>query len=326
MPGVTITLSGASSATTTTDAEGNYTFLGLADNSNYTITPNLSGYTFSPVYRSVTINGSNIILQTFLGTSSNKYSISGAVRRTNGSGVQGIMIGILGPYTNLTTTTDSSGNYAFTELANDSYYTIEPLSQGYSYEPVIRGVEVRGSNVIGQDFTARADKYYLRGTIKRADGSAIAGVTVTLSGGASGIDITDSNGKYEFSVENGAYTITPGSNGYIFNPASINATISGANLVGQDFTGSPTFSISGNVKTAGGTPIAGVTMTLSGAANKTTTTAGNGNYTFTGMLNGSYSITPALTDYTFAPTEKSVNINNANVTGQDFTGDRKSVV
>ncbi|MFZ2199049.1 MAG: multicopper oxidase domain-containing protein, partial [Thermodesulfovibrionales bacterium] len=45
--GVTMTLSGASSATTTTAADGTYTFTGLVDGS-YTVTPGLTGYTFAP--------------------------------------------------------------------------------------------------------------------------------------------------------------------------------------------------------------------------------------------------------------------------------------
>jgi trimeric autotransporter adhesin len=56
--GVTMTLSGAASATTTTGTGGTYTFSGLA-NGTYTVTPSLSGYTFSPTSTSVTISGAN---------------------------------------------------------------------------------------------------------------------------------------------------------------------------------------------------------------------------------------------------------------------------
>ena len=50
--GVTMTLSGTSSATTTTDGSGNYSFSDLS-NGNYTVTPTLAGYTFSPTSKPV---------------------------------------------------------------------------------------------------------------------------------------------------------------------------------------------------------------------------------------------------------------------------------
>src|SRR5258708_8643155 len=57
--GVTMTLSGAASATATSDSSGNYSFGGLA-NGAYTITPTHSGYTFTPASQNVTINGASI--------------------------------------------------------------------------------------------------------------------------------------------------------------------------------------------------------------------------------------------------------------------------
>ncbi|MFD0725332.1 pre-peptidase C-terminal domain-containing protein [Lysobacter brunescens] len=55
------------SASATTSSTGAYTLPGLA-NGTYTLTPSLSGYTFSPVSRSVTVNGANVTGQTFTGT------------------------------------------------------------------------------------------------------------------------------------------------------------------------------------------------------------------------------------------------------------------
>ena len=58
LDGVTITLSGAGSGTTTTDIDGDYSFSGLS-NGSYTVTPSLTGYTFDPTSRNVTISGQN---------------------------------------------------------------------------------------------------------------------------------------------------------------------------------------------------------------------------------------------------------------------------
>jgi hypothetical protein len=46
--GVTVTLSGSNSATTTTDASGNFVFLKTIIGGNYTVTPFRDGFTFSP--------------------------------------------------------------------------------------------------------------------------------------------------------------------------------------------------------------------------------------------------------------------------------------
>ena len=66
LAGVTMTLNGDASGTTTTDASGNYTFSGLA-NGSYTVTPSLSDYTFKPTSRAVKIKGANKTRENFKG-------------------------------------------------------------------------------------------------------------------------------------------------------------------------------------------------------------------------------------------------------------------
>jgi hypothetical protein len=62
---VTITLSGANTGSVVTDADGNYSFSGLAAG-NYMVTPSLAGYMFSPVNIAITtISGVNITVGNF---------------------------------------------------------------------------------------------------------------------------------------------------------------------------------------------------------------------------------------------------------------------
>ena len=58
LPGVTLSLTGQASATTSSDASGNFTFSGLASGS-YTLTPTLGGYSFAPTSLPLTIGSSN---------------------------------------------------------------------------------------------------------------------------------------------------------------------------------------------------------------------------------------------------------------------------
>ncbi len=86
-------------------------------------------------------------------------------------------------------------------------------------------------------------------------------------------------------------------------------------------SGAVTYSISGTVtESGGGSPLSGVTMTLSGAGSGTTTTNALGNYTFSGLSDGSYTVTPGISGYTFTPTSRNVTVSGADVTGQDFVG------
>jgi len=67
-----------------------------------------------------------------------------------------------------------------------------------------------------QNFAATQITYTISGTVTGADG-----VTVTLSGGATGSQTVNSGGNYSFTVAaGGTYTVTPSKAGYSFNPAS----------------------------------------------------------------------------------------------------------
>jgi hypothetical protein len=64
--GATVALSGATSATTTANSVGVYTFTGLVGGS-YTITPGNTGYTFTPASQSVTLSTVNVTGVNFTG-------------------------------------------------------------------------------------------------------------------------------------------------------------------------------------------------------------------------------------------------------------------
>ncbi len=220
-------------------------------------------------------------------------------------------------------------NYSFSGLASGSY-TVTPSLKGYTFTPTSITANLSNGNLIGRNFVATslaAATYSISGTVTTSGGSALSGVTMIISGAATGSTTTDNNGNYSFTgLANGTYTVTPSPNGYTFSSTSITVTISNGNISGQNFTGtsnaSATYSISGKVLTSGGSPIAGVTVTLSGAASASTSTSGNGTYTFAGLANGAYTITPSKNKYTFSPTSISFSISGANVTGQNFTGTR----
>ncbi len=59
LPGVQVTVTGTTALGTRTNAEGIFSLLGLGDG-DYTVIPELSGYTFSPAQRTVTLSGAPV--------------------------------------------------------------------------------------------------------------------------------------------------------------------------------------------------------------------------------------------------------------------------
>lgn len=77
-------------------------------------------------------------------------------------------------------------------------------------------------------------------------------------------------------------------------------------------------SISGHV-TASGAPLAGVTVSLAGAATGTTTTDDGGAFRFSDLKNGAYSVSPAKTGQLFTPAALPVAISSTSFSAANFT-------
>ena len=87
------------------------------------------------------------------GGTASTYSISGTVTENN-TGLSGVTATLTqGGATAATATTDSSGNYTFSSLANGSY-VVTPSKSSYIFSPTSITVTVNGANVTGQNFTA----------------------------------------------------------------------------------------------------------------------------------------------------------------------------
>lgn len=162
---------------------------------------------------------------------------------------------------------------------------------------------------------------YTMSGVVTSSGAGLAGVAVTLTGLSSDITTTNDSGAYSFSgLQNGTYNITPSKTSYTFSPASLTATLSGANLAGQNFTASSaainsTYSISGSV-IHNGAGLAGVTVSVDTVSGFTDA---NGNFTLSSLTNGSYLLTPTKVGFTFSPASINVSVNSASVTGQNFS-------
>ena len=164
---------------------------------------------------------------------SNTFSISGAIiPGANGSGATVTLSGAA----SATTTADGSGNYRFESLPSGPY-AIAASKNAVSFTPRSLQVTVAGTDLTGVNFTAStaANTFSISGTISPAANGA--GVTVTLGGAISSVTTTNGSGNYSFTgVANGSYNITASKGAANFTPASLQISVNGSNLTGQNFT------------------------------------------------------------------------------------------
>lgn len=246
--GVTLTLGGDNTGSVVSGAGGTYTFGNLLAGS-YTVTPSLTGFTFSPANKAVTL-AANSIANDFIATAVVvPHSLSGNV-----SGVTGglITIDVTGA-ASATTTTDASGNYTVTGLF-DGTYNVAPSKTGYTFAPNSTSVTMAGANVTAPSFAGTANSTVLATVNGSVTGVWVEGLTVTMSGCASGTTTTNASGAYSFpNVPSGTactFTATPLA-GYNYTtgsatiPAGSNVAVSASNIVASSKVASS--SISGTV-------------------------------------------------------------------------------
>lgn len=219
------------------------------------------------------------------------------------------------------------------DTANKFSFTIATPS-GVSANTVLTATATSGSltSEFGGNVTV-TQSFTIGGAITTSTNAAVAGVTVTLSGGQSATATTDASGNYSFAGLTAGlnYTVTPTKASHTFTPSTLTYNALSANQTAANFTGTPTTLVifitvyepgvdpnDPGVETK--VPLAGVTLTLTGAQSATGTTDADGSYTFTGIQpGGSYTVTPSKYGYVFDPTDLTID-GIATNESRDFTG------
>ena len=169
------------------------------------------------------------------------FTISGQVANLAGPGVTGVTMTLTGS-ANATTTTDSNGNYTFTEPAGGTY-TVTPTDPGagYTFTPPSATFPNLSANQT-QNFTATTGTgtgYTISGQVTLS-GLGLGGVSIEVAG----VDAatTNGSGNYTFTEPAGGnYTLTPNLFGYSFSPSSASFNNLNANAT-ANFTASATVS------------------------------------------------------------------------------------
>ena len=167
--------------------------------------------------------------------------ISGTV---SGDLKAGITINLTGAATT-STTTDSSGNYSFTNQ-EDGNYTVTPSLDGYTFNPTSTNVAVSGASVTGINFTSTHSGYGISGTVT---GIVAANVTLTLDDLNVTTTTTDSNGNYTLrstDIGNGTYIVKPYLAGYKFNHYTQSVPMDNKSVTGIDFVSYSAYTTAGS--------------------------------------------------------------------------------
>jgi Calx-beta domain-containing protein/carboxypeptidase family protein/pectate lyase-like protein len=182
LSGALVTLSGQTSGTTTTDANGNYSFPALSRGGDYTLTASKTHYTFgqpSRTFTNLTTNQSADFASTL-----NVHTISGRVTvgQTNMSGV----VVTLSGSQSRSGTTDANGNFLFNAPAGGTY-TVTPAKTNYLFSPASRSFSDLSGNQ-SADFGATLQRLleFSAASYSVSEGATTLTVTVTRSWDTSG--------------------------------------------------------------------------------------------------------------------------------------------
>jgi hypothetical protein len=225
--------------------------------------------------------------------------------------VVGININLEGAKT-ASATTDSKGNYSFSDLPSGPY-TVTPVLNArtnftppsHTFENLTQDGSADFSRVV--QITVHQNVYKISGRVTDGKG-AVSGVKINLGGAKTSSAATDANGNYSFTglQAGGSYTITPVPSdrmdfkprGHPIDNLTHDETANFAGNVHPDV-----YRISGRVMDARG-PMPGINLRLTGGKVESTTTDPRGNYTFNGLAAGNnYTVTPVSAAITFTPTK-----------------------
>ena len=322
--GVTVRLSGMSDSETLTDANGQYAFTGLRAG-NYTI--EISGFdeddvAFSSVAATASLAVGESKVVPFEGTYLRTSAISGQVSVEGAGGLPGVTVSLQGRGEDRTATTNSAGQYTFSELRSGDYSVgmTNPDSDLYGFDVTSKNVTISHGETASVPF----DGILLRtaaimGTVT-VEGVGLENVMVSVQGQGETIEgVTNEVGQFSFTnLHAGDYSI--GITGYNedlygFDVTTATATVALQETATVPFTGIllRTAGIAGTV-TVEGHPIPDVTVTVTGGPKdeeyiRTTNDAGY--YMVEKLHAGDYAVAISdfdMNEYEFEATTRTISV------------------
>ena len=326
LAGVRVALSSGASATT--GSTGAFSFTGLGSGT-YTVTPSLSGFSFTPpsrTFSNITSNQTANFAATTVTATARAISIdftgggtpmaatetAGVVAKTNWNNAAGnvrttplSLVDETGASTGATVTWSSDNNWAL------------PIADAPGNVRLMRGYLDTGAEnpttvtVSGLPVSATGYDIYVytdgdnagsgRTAIYTISGTGIPNTSVNCTDAANtnfGSGFTPCSGSIgnyvKFTINATAFTLTavPGAS----SDSALRAAVNGIQIVPAAIAA--TYTIAGTI-TQGSAGLAGVGIALSSGASATT--GSTGTFSFTGLGSGTYTVTPSLSGFSFTP-------------------------
>lgn len=148
------------------------------------------------------------------------FSMTGTVVDENGDPLSGVTITLSGSQS-VVTLTNEQGNFHFNNLPTAGTYTVTANKRHYTFTSDSQTF-VRPTGNVDVQFSARLNRYTIKGQVDKLLGGGVAGVTVKLIHLQSNTTTTDANGNYSFTdlPAGGNYTVVPVMKGWVFTPPS----------------------------------------------------------------------------------------------------------
>ncbi|MCC7476894.1 DUF2012 domain-containing protein [bacterium] len=234
LTGVNLTLSGGGKTYTAKSiTAGKFTVAGVP-NGTYTLTPSMTGRTFTPAVADVTVDGANVTGLAF--TAIGPFTVSGSVTKVgSATAIAAVKLTLTGARGTFTATTATNGSYTIKGVPNGDY-TLSASKTGHSFAPSSIAVSVDSGNVTGMNFSGR-QVFSVAGRITKG-AVGVAGIVVEVSNADGTYTATTTSLGY-FTITGvpaGSYTVTPTTSGRSYTPSSRSITITTGNLTNQNFS------------------------------------------------------------------------------------------
>jgi hypothetical protein len=281
-----------------TDQSGYYTAI-VDYGFNGTVEPTLDGYTFKPASTTYTKVNSDRLNENYTAAMIT-LTIAGTTR------LEGVVMNGLpnNPVTGKDGSYSVTVNYGWSD-------TVTPTKEGYKFTPESKPYVAVTKDMTNENYTASPITYSISGS------TTVPGVT--LKGLPGKTVVSGQGGMYAATVEYGwSGAVTPTKDGYDFNPPSMPYASVLGDQSNQNYT--PTLqkrTISGQILSQKGQPVADVYVLAEGAGSATTNAAGE--YELTVDYGWLGKITPTREGYTFNPSTKPYTPVTTDQTRQNFT-------